>query len=210
MHNRQANSFRDFVIAPGQGAAPEFSMVLGGPLYQALRRMHVMRDDPRELLVRRIIILAGITWLPLLVLTLISGRAWGGVKVPFLVDFAAHARFLVSLPLLIVAEWVVHVRVRPLIGEFLKRNLVRPADRPRFDEIIASSFRLRNCVLAEVILLVVVLTGGQLLWRTQGTLQTATWYADNGPNGLHFTAAGMCFALWSQPIYQFLLFRWYF
>src|SRR5687767_1298843 len=189
MHAHQPTAFQDFATAGADRAAPEFSMVLGGPLYQLFRRLRIVRE-PLDLLTRRIVCISLLAWLPLLLLTLISGRAWGHVKVPFLLDIAVHVRFLISLPLLILAEWIVHMRFRPLVGQFLARDLIAPDERPRFDQIIASSFRLRNSVVAEVMLLVLVFTGGQLLWRTQGTLQTATWYADKGPDGLHFTAAG--------------------
>jgi hypothetical protein len=189
---------------------PDFSMVLGGPLYQLFLRLRMVRQ-PLDLLTRRVVVISLLAWLPLLVLSLIIGRAWGGAKVPFLMDIAAHARFLVSLPLLIIAEWVVHTRVRPLIGQFLERDLIAPQDLTRFDQIIESSQRLRNSVWAEVILLVAVFTGGQLLFRTQATVHTGTWYADNEPGGgMHFTAAGMCYVYWSLPLYQFILFRWYF
>jgi hypothetical protein len=74
-------------------------------------------------------------------------------------DIATHVRFLVALPLLILAEVVVHMRFRPLVEQFTASDLIRPADRPRFRESIESSFRLRNSVVAEVILLLVVFTG---------------------------------------------------
>ncbi len=184
-------------------------MVLGGPLYQLMLRLRMVRE-PLDLLTRRVVTISLLTWLPLLILAIIVGRAWGGVKVPFLYDIATHVRFLVSLPLLILAEWVVHIRFRPLIEQFLAREIIAPSDLPRFEQIIESSRRIRNSVLAEAILLVLVFTAGQLLWRTQGSLQSATWYADEGSAGRHLTPAGMCYAYWSLPIYQFILFRWYF
>jgi hypothetical protein len=47
----------------------------------------------------------------LLALSIAEGHAWGdSVKVPFLFDVDVHARFLLALPLLIVAELVVHRR----------------------------------------------------------------------------------------------------
>ena len=59
-----------------------------------------------------------LAWLPLLVLSVVEGQALGGnVAVPFLLDVEAHVRFLVALPLLIVAELVVHQRMR-----FVVRN----------------------------------------------------------------------------------------
>src|SRR5215203_1575563 len=121
--------------------ASDFSMVLGGPLYQLLLRLRVLRA-PMDLLVRRILTISMIAWLPLLALSIIAGRAWGGVKVPFLYDVDAHARFLASLPLLILAEWLVHTRFRPIVGQFLERNIITPDNRANFDGIIQSSLRL--------------------------------------------------------------------
>ena len=57
-------------------AAEDFSLVLGGPLYQLLRRAH-LTGDTLELLRRRIIFLTLVAWLPLLVLTLAEGNATG-------------------------------------------------------------------------------------------------------------------------------------
>src|SRR6187431_2292415 len=85
-----------------------FSMVLGGPLYQLLLRLRIMRE-PLGLLTRRIIFISGIAWLPLLLLTVATGKAFGGVKVPFLYDLETHVRFVLALPLLVLAELVVHL-----------------------------------------------------------------------------------------------------
>src|SRR4051794_7412585 len=78
----------------------DFSMVLGGPLYQLFRRAH-MAGSAMELLARRVLAVTLIGWLPLLLLAVVAGRAWGGVEISFLRDFDVHVRFLVSLPLLI-------------------------------------------------------------------------------------------------------------
>jgi hypothetical protein len=187
----------------------DFSIVLGGPLYQFFLRLHVARPS-LELLLRRIIFLSMAAWVPLLILAIAWGRAWGGVKVTFLYDVAAHARFLISLPLLIAAELVVHRRISPLIEQFVARDMIKPHDRDRFHQIIVSSRRWRNSVIAEVILVILVFTGGQALWRTQGALGTSTWYADTDAGGTHLTIAGICYAYWSLPVYQFIVFRWYF
>jgi hypothetical protein len=43
----------------------DFSLILGGPLYQMLRRTH-LSGDALELVSRRVIVLALLAWLPLL------------------------------------------------------------------------------------------------------------------------------------------------
>ena len=99
--------------------APDFSLVLGGPLYQLWRRTR-LAGDTLQLLRRRIVVLALLAWGPLLLLSIAEGHAWGaGVKLPFLYDIDMHVRLLLALPLLILAELVVHQRMRPVVGQFL-------------------------------------------------------------------------------------------
>ena len=80
----------------------DFSLVLGGPLYQFFLRSRLAKP-PIELVHRRIIAGILVTWLPLAVLTALAGSFAGKVTVPFLFDLA-NVRFLISLPLLILAE----------------------------------------------------------------------------------------------------------
>src|ERR1700748_3592582 len=81
----------------------DFSLVLGGPLFQLFRRAY-LSGDHLDLLIRRVVLISAFAWLPILFLSLLDGRAFGGtIKVPFLYDVEAHARFLVALPALIIA-----------------------------------------------------------------------------------------------------------
>jgi hypothetical protein len=190
---------------------PDFSLVLGGPLFQLLRRTH-LADDALLLVRQRIVVIALLAWLPLLVLSALEGNLWGGsTSVPFLLDIEVHVRFLVSLPLLVLAELVVHRRMRPLLQQFVERNLVPESAMPRFEAAVVSAFRLRNSVLAEVLLIGIVYGVGVLfIWRHYVALDTATWYATGSAGGSQLSLAGMWFGYVSLPIFQFLLCRWYF
>jgi len=190
---------------------PDFSLVLGGPLFQLLRRAH-LSDDTLMLVRRRIIVIALFTWLPLLVLSALEGQLLGGrAAVPFLLDVEVHVRFLVALPLLIIAELVVHRRMRPLLQQFLERNLIPANAMTRFEAAVASAFRLRNSALAEVLLIAIVYGVGVLIvWRYYFALDTATWYAVPSAGGSKLSLAGMWYGYVSLPIFQFLLVRWYF
>ena len=130
---------------------------MGGPLYQLFIRSRLARP-PLELLQRRIIALVLITWLPLAVLALIEGNAMGGVGVPFFKHLAV--RFLISLPLLIMAEMIVHHRVMSVVAQFSSRYLIAPEVQSRFDTAIASAVKLRNSVVAELVLLMLAWTVG--------------------------------------------------
>src|SRR6476660_5341771 len=145
---------------------PDFSLILGGPLFQLLRRAH-LSGDAADLVSRRVIALALITWLPLLALSIAEGHAWGdSVKIPFLFDVDMHARFLLALPLFMLAEIVVHQRMRPVVAQFLKRGLIPDAARAQFEAAISAAMRLRNSIAAEVLLIAVVYGIGVLVvWR---------------------------------------------
>jgi hypothetical protein len=190
---------------------PDFSLVLGGPLFQLLRRAH-LSDDALTLLRRRVLVISLFAWLPLLVLSALGGRMLGGgAAVPFLKDIEVHVRFLVVVPLLIVAELVVHRRMRPLVRQFLEQELIPEDARARFDAAIRSMLRLRNSVLAEVLLIAFVYAVGVLVvWRHYVSLDTTTWYATPSPGGSALTLAGLWYGFVSLPIYQFLGYRWFF
>jgi len=130
---------------------PDFSLVLGGPVFQLLRGAH-LTDDALELVNQRIIFISLFTWLPLLVLSTLAGTVFDGISVPFLFDVEVHVRFLVVIPLLIGAELVVHRRMRFVVRQFLERQLIPESAMGRFKAAITSVFRLRNSVLAEVLL----------------------------------------------------------
>jgi hypothetical protein len=189
----------------------DFSLVLGGPLYQLLRRAHIT-DDAGELVRRRMVVIALLTWLPLLALSTLGGHALGGsVAVPFLRDVDVHVRFLVALPLLIVAELVVHQRMRLVLRQFLERRLIPASAMPSLEASIASAMRLRNSVLAELLLIAFVyLFGISVLWRHYMTLATPTWYATPTAAGTTLWLAGWWYGYVSLPFFQFLLLRWYF
>ena len=135
----------------------------------------------------------------------------GGAAVPFLLDVEVHIRFLVALPLLIVAELVVHRRMRLVVRQFHDRNLIPESGLPRFERAVTSAFRLRNSVLAEVLLIGIVYgVGIQVLWRQYAAFHTATWYGAPAAEGLKLSVTGIWYFYVSLPLFQFLLIRWYF
>src|SRR3982751_6800268 len=187
----------------------EFSLVLGGPLYQLLRRSKLNQASFGSLGWR----IAGITalgWLPRAPLTMIGGRFAGGVPVPFLYDVEVHARLLFSVPLMILAELVVHVRMRAIAAQFVERHIITRDARPAFDAVLASAVRLRNALAPEIAILALVLLAGPLVWRGALPLRSKTWYGTAGGACSGPTPAGRWYAFISVPVFQFILLRWYY
>src|SRR5262249_49620001 len=149
-------------------------------------------------------------WLPLLVLSALNGQVLGGTaSIQFLPDLEVHIRFLVALPLLIVAELLVHQRMLAVVRQFQQRSLIPEGARPQFEAAIASAFRLRNSVLAEVLLIVFVYGVGILIvWRFYAVLDRTSWYTISTASGTNLSLAGIWYEYVSMPIFQFLLIRW--
>ena len=188
----------------------DFSLVLGGPLFQLFRRTH-LTGDALQLMRRRVGVLTLLAWAPLLLLTIVEGRFWGGsVTLPFLHDVELHVRLLLALPLLVVAELVVNQRMRPMVAQFVTRGLVPAAERARFDDAVVSAMRLRNSVVAEVLIIAFVyVVGVGLVWRTQVAIDVTRWYGLGAGGAFHPSLAGWWLGLVSLPLFQFLLLRWY-
>jgi hypothetical protein len=189
----------------------DFSLVIGGPLFQLFLRAH-LAGGHLELLRRRMIFLAGVAWLPLLVLSALEGHVWSReIRVPFLFDVETHVRFLVALPLLVVAEQVVNQRMRPVVRRFLERGLIPEGSRDRFEAAIESALRLRNSAPVEAVLLALVWGVGTLvIWRHYAAIDVTGWYGVPGEGGLRPSLAGWWLGWVSLPFFQFLLLRWYF
>ena len=194
-------------IAP---QAPDFSLVLGGPLYQMYLRSRLVRP-PADLVERRILAFIVVAWLPLAILTLAGGSAFGGVPLPFAADLGAQVRLLLALPLLIAAELIVHQRVQATVRQFIDRGIIAPADRAQFDAIIASVMRLRNSAAIEITLAVAAIVFGYWIWRERMAMQIGSWYvAVDAAGGESLTAAGWWYAFVSLNLFRFVLLRWYF
>jgi hypothetical protein len=195
----------------GGSASDCFSLVNGGPLFRFWRRTGLTGDD-LQLVRRRVLVAVLLTWVPLLCLSLYDGRAWGdGVVLSFLNDVETQVRLLVAVPLLLLAEVRMHRELPAIMQCFIDQELIAPAQRPRFRRALASAMRLRDSVVAELLLLVAVYVVGMLIIRrTQFMLDIETWYAVVDGDRRVLTPAGWWGALVAMPAVQFLCVRWFY
>ncbi len=185
----------------------DFSLVLGGPVFQFFRKSH-LAGDGLELVHRRLLTITLIAWLPLLLLGFLGPSRGNLGRLSFLHDVEVHIRFLIALPVLIVAELIVHSRLRVVVRNFVDRSLVLPQDVPRFHDAIKSAVRLRNSIPLEIGLLFLVYPLSCWLWNRRIALDVSTWYANPGGNW-HLTSAGFWYVFVSIPLLRFILLRWY-
>jgi hypothetical protein len=122
----------------------EFSLARGGLLYGVLARAGLIKPGVSALFMQ-VLITWLITWFPLLIISVLEGRALGkGVQIPFLYDFAAHVRFLFVAPIFLLAEVAFGPRVSETIGQFVATGLVEDVELPRFREGVRKSVTLSS------------------------------------------------------------------
>ncbi|MCG3149099.1 MAG: hypothetical protein PCFJNLEI_02558 [Verrucomicrobiae bacterium] len=186
----------------------DFSLVTGGPLYRLWLRMGVLRA-PLGLVHRRILVMALLAWVPLLVLSLLGGVGPDGGML-FLKGLGAHVRLLVALPILILAELPIQRRLGNMIRRLVSHEIIPAEEVPKFNTTIQRVHRVRDSVVIELGLLMIVYTLGHWIWREYWAQGRTSWYGVMGDSGWQLTLAGWWYAFVSVPLFQFIFLRWVF
>jgi hypothetical protein len=185
----------------------QLSLMEGGPLYRIQERVGLGRERAHRTL-KIALLLPLLTWLPLLLLSVIQGTAWGSsVRMAFLQDFSAYTRFLLAIPLLLAGEVVVGPLIADAAEHFIISGVVGAKDYPAFDRAVEKSLRLRDSGLAEIVMLLAAYCLSLMAFRTTA-VQAPTWFAARTGTSDSMTLAGWWLVLFCVPLYQFLILRW--
>lgn len=186
--------------------AESFSITDGGPLHRLLVRVEHPRSE-RRLVLQRALAVVLITWIPLLLLSLMEGLAWGRqIEIPFLRDLAVNVRFVVAVPILIIAESRIDRRWHSLVLEFLRSELVSEKTLAPFEAVLERITRWRDRVLPEAMLALVAILPSITFVKTE-LLMTGTSNWHSLTSGA-VSPAGWWFNLVCTPVFRFLLLRW--
>jgi len=146
--------------------------------------------------------------LPMFILSVLQGLAfYGRVELPFVYDFTVTVRFLISVPVLIIAEAVLGARTNAVVKHFVNSGLVEEKDYPAFESAVRQAGRLRDSLLAEAIIVVVVIVN-VIFFRVEYLGSASTWQVLISAAGRTRTLAGWWYLLVGIPFFQFLLARW--
>jgi hypothetical protein len=184
----------------------QFSLTKGGPFFQLMVRSGLIKPDFARP-ARRAIFFALFTWLPIFIFSLIQGLAFGGVKLPFVYDFTASVRFLICVPLLIVADVLLDMRTTAVVKHMLNAGLVQEKDYPALAFAIQRAGKLRDSLLAEAIIIGVVVVS-VIFVRLEYSGSESTWQVLVSEGRGTRTLAGWWYLLVGIPFFQFLLARW--
>ncbi len=149
--------------------------------------------------------------MPLFVITLVDGRAVDGVREPFLEDLNAQVRLLVALPLLIMADRLVHCRSQYVVGPFLERGLVNPKDEARFNALVEHAEAARTSGIVAITLAITATVLSGWIWHQIWSLRPGVWYLSYHAGGdVSLTVGGWWYVFVSLNVFRFVLLRWYY
>ncbi|HYS69334.1 MAG TPA: hypothetical protein VEM14_03785, partial [Gemmatimonadaceae bacterium] len=157
---------------------------------------------------KRAALLAFIAWVPLVVLSWAEGHALGPTpRESMLLDVAAHARYLIALPLLVIAETVTPFGLASITRHFGESGLVAEPSRPRFDALVDSTRRSLASPRTDVVILLLayLLT---LAIRPLYSTSVSTWVRPAIGSANDLSLAGWWRTVVSQPIYLLLMVGW--
>jgi hypothetical protein len=184
--------------------APPFSPVENEPPLRWLRWLHLMPANGLGA-IRRALFLALLTWLPIAIWAFATGRVPGSDPAESLMrHYGVHVRCLVVIPLLILAEPMLHSTAKMIAARMAAAVVTDPAARTRFDGAGRDVARLRDASLPWVLLI-----GLAIAWsladRPEEHGDAMSWAIDAG-GALGF--GGWWFAYVARPVFLALLIGW--
>jgi hypothetical protein len=168
------------------------------------RFLDLFRDATSSVLIRAAVAVA-IAWIPLAILNAFQGNA---ALFSFLTDVATQSRFLLIVPILILAERPLHAR-NTLVAHHFERFLVSDDERPIFQSKWTSHETLKDVVRVRIMLL--VLTYLLAVWLStylgvKGSEFLLWWKGDKGFRFLSLAGTWALFV--SYPILVYLTLVW--
>jgi hypothetical protein len=153
--------------------------------------------------IKRVVTSLALTWLPLVLLTLVDGTSWGSkMTIPLFSDFSIYGRFFLALPLLIAAETIIDPLIRQAASSLNSSGIIGPDDLPVLHATISTIVRLRDSVLVEVLLALLAFLPYFLFFADYqwSSNQVSTWHGST-EGGL--TLAGWWFAWVAIPFVRY-------
>jgi len=153
----------------------------------------------------RTFIAVGLAWIPLALLSALRG---GDTFLSFLTDYASGSRFLIILPLLILAEPQLRERLA-LVAHHFEADLVPRDQFPEFQEKWNSFESQRNSRLAQVLIVMLAYATAAFLsqYLSPSGSEFVSWW--KGGSGFRaFSLAGTWAFFISYPILAFFTYLW--
>ncbi|VVD79382.1 hypothetical protein PIN31115_01032 [Pandoraea iniqua] len=191
---------------PGQTPDADMSLVQGDLGFHLQRRVRLIPAVGMGAW-RRALIFAAVSWLPLAVWAVLTGRALQGTGDDTLAaHFGIHVRCLVAIPLMVAAEGVAQKMMPPLLKYFIDSGVVTEQTVPEFRRQLSRVAQLRDRWLPWGAIFAVALAGSTI-GALYGRAEDLAWM-NQGESVRDITFGGWWFVLVIRPLFTVLLLAW--
>lgn len=182
-----------------------YSLMRGGLVYALIIRM--LGKTPRYLHVWLAVALGALGLLPIMAVTAFNGTLFGRqVDVPLLMDFSTLARFLLVVPLLVVAAPTCDRLMRLTLSYVPRCGLVPCQKKAAFDRLLARVWSLRDPHWPEAAFLLLAFSPVLFAQTTFDAMPgVASWRSVDDAAG-RFAAGWL--DLVSLPLFRFIVLLW--
>ncbi len=134
------------------------------------------------------------------------------IQQPFLTDVVPNVRFLIAIPILLLADIPIDAATRTAIHYLEVSGVIPDDEKPRYHATLDSMKRARDATLPDVVIIVLAYAFTWMFNPGYGDSAIATipmswqWSVQDGETNI--SAAGWWFLLVSAPMFQVILGRW--
>lgn len=178
-----------------------YSLLRGGPAFRLTRAVGLHREGvPTATLITLALLL--IVLVPMVVAAAAKGTLAGGVQIPLFSDPTVAARFLIAMPLLVLAAPAADERLWHTVLRL--RNLVAPESQERFDAALQRLRGWRDANLPELGLFVLAVAGSFFAQPLGLHDAVSDWRSE----GQGLSLAGQWLVWVGMPVFRFLNLLW--
>ena len=187
----------------------QFSLVEGGPFHLLLGRLGLLGEG-RLPTWRTAFALALLAWAPPAILAIAQTilqadyTGWEYFK-----DQTVYTRYLVAILAMVVTERLAEQQISVVINEFIKARLLDSRAREKFRVIVARAGQQTDSPPVEGVLLTLALLWSWLSFHYVSEISSNDWEGWTSGSEAHLSWAGTAAELLSNPVFLFLVFRWF-
>jgi hypothetical protein len=178
-----------------------------GPSQKVLRKLKLGSGSDSSI-VKKIIFFIIISWLPLLILSLIESTAINpSIKISFLLDFVIYIRVFAVIPLLFAAERILRLIIFKSLSHFIESGIVAGNNIEEYQVNLKYFGKHTDSGIINFIIIVIayaiVIWGWSNIWKYYDMTSSLTsWQFSQNMKG-QLSLSGYWYAFITIPIYLF-------
>lgn len=160
-----------------------------------------------ESILKNILFISALTWLPLFILSLIQNTAVNpDITLPFLKDYESYGRFLIAIPAIFIAEKFINIQTSNSLVHFVESGIISENNVGEYEKLLIKYRKLTDSKPLQIVIFIIATLNIFLVKTFWGNLTDfSSWKYNVTTDSI--TAAGYWYMIISLPLLKYLVFR---